>query len=257
MNNETTFATQGMDEIIAEARRLAAKEDDLAAHRLGNKPGARACNRSNYALGPRYQLQSLSITHEMVIDWLIANPGFGQMERCAKTFGCTRPWLSTLVHSDAFQAKLRDRKEQFFSEAIVPLKDKIVGVADRAVEKLGDAVEETSDPRMLLDVADKMLHKLGYAPKVSTQPQGPGAVLNTQNNYYAVSPELLAAAREKAKKGDLYGHRLAAPSPDAAPEELSGESGNTVGEACIESSAVLSEPEAQESPRREEAGDTL
>jgi hypothetical protein len=241
--SEAVMETTLMEDLIDEARRIANAEDETAGERLSYR------DVSAYALGDRYQIQSTSITHEMIIDWLIANPGFGQMGKCAQHFGCTRPWLSTLVHSDAFQAKLRDRKEEVFETTIVPLRDKIVGVANRAVEKLGEAIEETEDPRMLLDTADKMLHKLGYAPKTVINPAAPaGVVNNTQNNFYPVTPELLAAAREKTKKGDLHATTL------PSPEGVSGEPQHNVGETGTEPSAVLIS-ETEESQGGETTGD--
>jgi len=239
--SEAGLKIESMDDLIEAAREAA---DAKHAKKL------ESTNRNSYALGDRYQVQSRSITHDILIDWLIANPGRGQMTRCAAEFGFTNAWLSTLVHSDAFQAKLRDRKEEVFETVIVPLRDKIVGVADRAVEKLGEELEETSDPRLLLDVADKMLHKLGYAPKVNAAPAGTGVVNNTQINNYAVSPGLLAAAREKAKKGDLP--HADKPSALPSPEGVPGEQEDNMGETYTLPAPVSVQGE-EESPRGEEA----
>jgi len=87
--------------------------------------------------GDRVQLGRLSITHEAIMDWLISNPGRGQMGRCAIHFGFTRAWLSSMVHSDAFQAKLRDKQDVMFTGTVIPLRDQMNGVAQRAIERLG------------------------------------------------------------------------------------------------------------------------
>lgn len=150
----------------------------------------------------RYQLSRLTITHDAILDWLIANPGKGAMSKCANYFGYTQAWLSSIVWSDAFQAKLRDKKEILFTETLVPLREQVAGVATRALERLGEKVEVIEDPKVLVDVADKMLHRLGYAPKADTAPTG--TVNNTQNNFYEVTPELLAEARNSSKKGVDY-----------------------------------------------------
>jgi hypothetical protein len=186
----------------------------------------------------RVQLGRLSITHDAIMDWLLANPGKGQMAKCALHFGFTRSWLSSIVWSDAFQAKLRDKKEALFSETVVPMRDQMNGVAQRALERLGEKVEVIDDPKILTDVADKMLHRLGYAPKVD---HSPGTQNNTQNNFYAVSPELLAAARANAKKGDLDGtSEPALPAPEGVQAQLE----HTVGET-LEGSAELRHEEEE------------
>ena len=173
------------------------------------------------------------------MDWLLANPGKGQMKACADYFGFTRAWLSSIVWSDAFQAKLRDKKEKLFDETIVPLRDQMNGVAQRAVERLGEQVEVIEDPKLLVDVADKMLHRLGYAPKVDVNP-GAAGVNNTQNNFYGVSPELLAQARKNAEKGAIdgitqSGDTAALPSPEGIQNDSQsnmGEITNGAAELC-------------------------
>ena len=174
--------------------------------------------------GDRVQLSRLSITHDVIMDWLMLNPGRGQMAQCAEHFGYTRAWLSSMVHSDAFQAKLRDKQDKTFEGTVIPLRDQMNGVAQRAIERLGEKVEVIQDPKVLADVADKMLHRLGYAPKVNATPGG-GDTTNIQNNY-SVSPELLANARENAKKGDL--NAAALPSPEGIQAHDSSNLGETI-----------------------------
>jgi len=194
-----------------------------------------------------YQVGRLSITHEAIIDWLVANPGKGQKGRCAEVFGITQAWLSTLIHSDAFQAVLREKQDVEYQLNVVPLKDKITAVAHEAVEKLGESVSLTNDPKLLLDISDKMLHRLGYAPKVGIATGD--TINNTQNNTYNVSPDLLAKAREATKKGDLLDAN--APKELPAPEELPAMLEHQVGTNGSESSGILVADE--EGSRSEEA----
>ncbi len=186
----------------------------------------------------RVQLGRLSITHDAVMDWLLANPGKGQMRACAEYFGFTRAWLSSMIWSDAFQAKLRDKKEKLFDETVIPLRDQMNGVAQRAIERLGEKVEEVEDPKLLVDVADKMLHRLGYAPKVDVNP---AATSNTQNNFYGVSPELLAQARKNAEKGNTLtqsgGNQAAIPSP----EGIQANATSDLGEASVGAPGLCNE----------------
>lgn len=231
------FATQSIGDFIAEANRMRSQEELYPAP--ARSPDSRV------------QLGRLSITHEAVMDWLLVNPGKGQMRLCAEYFGFTRAWLSSMVHSDAFQAKLRDKQEEHQKTNIIPLRDQINGVAQRAVERLGEKVEVIEDPRVLMDVADKMLHRLGYAPKVD---MNPAQVNNTQINQYAVSPELLATARENAKKGDLNaGTGTTLPSPEGLQRKLECE----MGETFISASSVLDETSEAAEDRREVSGNPI
>ncbi len=178
------------------------------------------------------------------MDWLLCNPGRGQMGACALHFGFTRAWLSSMVWSDAFQAKLADRKEQLFAESVVPVREQINGIAIRAMERLGEKIEESEDGKFLLDTADKMLHKLGYAPKVDHQP---GAnTNNTQNNFYGVDATLLAQARENAKKGAEVNNALehkasGTESALPSPEGIQDKSECDLGETFIGAPLILNE----------------
>lgn len=227
-----------IENYLREARELAGKEPAPPAKEfplLAEKTGTNEVK----AVSSRPQLARLSITHDAIMDWLLANPGKGQMGACAAHFGFTQAWLSSMVWSDAFQAKLADRKEELFNLNVVPIRDQMNGVVQRTLDRLGEKVEVVQDPKVLVDVADKLLHRLGYAPKVD---QNPGVQNNTQNNFYAVSPELLAAAREKAKKGDLPNGQNALP----APVGLQNQSGDTMGEIDASSSAIPGEQETYE-----------
>lgn len=211
-----------VEEFIAEAREYRAEEEYLARE---------------YEPSEHVQLNRLSITHEAIMDWLLTNPGKGQMKKCADHFGFTQAWLSSIVWSDAFQAKLRDKKEFLFGQTVVSIRDQVNGVAQRALERLGEKIEYTEDVKVLTDVSDKLLHRLGYAPKVD---QNPGVQNNIQNNYFPVSPALLAQARENSKKGDLQ-HESSHALP--APERVQNDEEGAVGEAFNFPSTVRVEGE--------------
>lgn len=218
------FVTTSVEELLAQSR---ASEGEMVV-------GAVDCTRD------RVQLGRLSITHEAVMDWLLVNPGKGQMKLCAEYFGFSRAWLSSMLHSDAFQAKLRDKQEMAYVENIIPIRDQINGVAQLALEKLGEKIEDTEDGKFLLDTADKMLHKLGYAPKVDHNPSA-GNTNNTQNNFYGVNPELLAQARENSKKGTLLNGDTTSALP--APEGIQDNETSDVGEIAEGSSDIRDEEE--------------
>jgi hypothetical protein len=170
------------------------------------------------------QIQQISITHDAIANFLVANPGKGQMAKAAMHFGVTRPWLSTLVHTDAFQAHLRNKQDEVFGQVIMPLKDKLAGVADIALDRLADKLEVEGDTRILADTADKLLNRLGYGPK----PAGgnPGVQMN-QNNYY-VDKDILAEARERTKRRGEDENRYL-PNAERVQDSEESNEGGTAG----------------------------
>jgi hypothetical protein len=143
-------------------------------------------------------IQRMSHTHEMVINWLVLNPQ-KSLRECADHFGYTQPWLSQLIHSDIFQANLRQRQMEVAARVSASIPEKLQAVADIALEKLGDAIAKSEDPDFILDAADRALHRMGYAPASARNPAGSpsqiGAVQN-QTNVFVLGQDDLAQARE-------------------------------------------------------------
>src|SRR2546421_725388 len=54
-------------------------------------------------------VRGLRYTHEAMVDMLIAEPWISQNELAAR-FGFSPSWISTVICSDAFQAKLAERR---------------------------------------------------------------------------------------------------------------------------------------------------
>jgi hypothetical protein len=135
-------------------------------------------------------VQKVSIKHDVILDYLVANPTAKRTE-VAAIFGVTPAWLSTIIHSCAFQERLRLRQDELFTSAVVqPIQDKLMGVAQIATERLMEVVQYESDPKVLSQVADTALKNLGYGQKVV------GVPVNQQNNItFNVTKEELAGAR--------------------------------------------------------------
>jgi hypothetical protein len=140
----------------------------------------------------KYELLDLSNTHHAIADWLIANPGKGQLGRCAAHFNYTQAWLSTLIHQDAFQALLKHKQGEVFQQVVIPLREKLHGVADSGVTRLGEILDTTNDDRLVKEITKDTLQALGYGPST----RGP-VVDNSVHNTLNVSAEALAAARER------------------------------------------------------------
>lgn len=175
----------------------------------------------------------LSHTHEQIINWLIANPELS-LRQCADYFGYTQSWLSRLIHSDLFQNKLRDRQDAVFISVAQDIPAKLRSLADISIERVCELVATTESPDVLVDVFDKTLHRLGYAPS-STRNPGPAPV---QNNVFVVSSADLASAREVVVSG--------APIENTSPQPALGE----VQSFATPGHEAISAPR-QETPRGE------
>jgi hypothetical protein len=138
------------------------------------------------------QLKRLTPRHDAILAFVMANPRIKRGE-VASYFGVTEAWLSTIINSDIFQARLAERTDQVFCETLVPLKDKVEAIAHTALDNLAKVLEHDQTAKTNFATAEMALKMAGFNTK-HTAPSG--VVNNTQNNYI-VSGERLAAARER------------------------------------------------------------
>jgi hypothetical protein len=164
--------------------------------------------------GNAVQIQTVRHTHEAILQYMLANPTAPQ-GLVAAHFGYTQSWISIIVNSDAFQAKLRERQDEMFSEGVVAtLKDKIIGTAHLAVEKLAEKLETEKDARVIKDSAEMLLKSLGYGnPK-------PSAPHVQQNNVFVLADkESLANSRRLL--AEINSERVDTAEPiDTLPEPI-------------------------------------
>jgi hypothetical protein len=143
------------------------------------------------------EIQTVSHMHEQIMNWLLLNPGVSQ-KVCAAKFGITESWLSSVIHSDAFQAKFKEKQTEVFGMVVQTVPEKLTALADIVCDKLGEALEKTNDKDFTLDAFDIILSKAGYGAK--------GNGLNAQNNTLnvtVVSSDTLAAARQSMLEGRI------------------------------------------------------
>lgn len=149
------------------------------------------------------EIKKVSVKHEAIMDYLLANPG-EKLGVVAAHFHVSQAWLSTIIHSDAFRTRMEQKQERAFDETIIPLREKVLGIAHLGVEKLGEAMENASpmsDRDFIADTTDNILKNLGYSPKSAPpQTQQVGA---QQNNYYVVDSASLAEARARMRQAPL------------------------------------------------------
>lgn len=150
------------------------------------------------------QIQRVSHKHNMIMNWLVLNPD-RSLRECADHFGVTQPWLSTVIHSDVFQAEFQQKLQNIHVRCAESIPEKLRAVADIALEKLADKVAQSEDPEFILDAADKALHRMGYAPASARNGYGAGqGVQVNQQNVFMLSQDDLDAARNVMRRQGLF-----------------------------------------------------
>lgn len=141
--------------------------------------------------------KKMSIKHDTIMDFMLVNPT-AKLSEIAAQFDVTQAWLSCIIHSDAFRIRLAKKQEDLFNGTVMPLREKVVGIAHLAVDRLGEKVEKSEDANFLHETTDMLLHRLGWAPQRVASP--PAGTVNLQQNFYQADPQALAHARARMKE---------------------------------------------------------
>lgn len=120
--------------------------------------------------------------HDAMIDLILAVPGISQGE-IAKQFGHTQAWVSRIFCSDAFQARLAERKTELLDPTIIAsLEERMRGVTMQSLDILAAKLEATQSAEMALQTLGVTTKALGFGARVT----GPQSV---QNNFVVMVPE--------------------------------------------------------------------
>lgn len=195
------------------------------------------------------QVQSVGWWHERLADWMIANPD-KMLKDAAKFFNCSQGWISILKNSDCFKEYWARRSaEASDMNSASTLIAKTGALAELALDRLLEKMETPSEALQapfLLQTADTALRRLGYGQPKPAPGQQPGGG-NVTVNIGLVSPERLAAAREKMKRlhGVTVEEIVPSPLPShppavASPVEDTLEASPSYGEFFPPSKAVRS-----------------
>jgi len=135
-------------------------------------------------------VKKLSHRHTAIAHWLIANPE-RPLGDCAQTFGVSQAWLSCVIHSGAFQAYYNRLADEKGSIAVHSTHNRLQGLANLAMEKAAERIEQGATDRFLGDTMNNALRALGYG-------QGPAPIALQVNNdtHITVDGDLLRQARE-------------------------------------------------------------
>jgi hypothetical protein len=177
-------------------------------------------------------IAKLSIRHEAIMHFLMANPTV-KLGDVADHFGMTQAWLSSVIHSDAFQAKLKENTNIAFHTTVLPIREKMTLLAHQALDQVMDRLPMETDVKTISGVASDVLDRLGFGTKSSAiAPQG--TQVNVQVNVLRSELEearaMLGKPQVNLLEGAMNGIRAALP--------VSGENSAGVGDATAPSTKL-------------------
>lgn len=83
----------------------------------------------------------ITYTHDAMIDLIIQEPTVTYKE-LAELFGHSAAWIARIVGSDAFKARLAERKSELVDPAIArSLNDRLRGVTTKALDIISDKLD--------------------------------------------------------------------------------------------------------------------
>ena len=135
-------------------------------------------------------IQRVKYTHDALIDMIIANPAVSQGQLAAQ-FGYTQGWLSRVMNSDAFQARLAARKTEVVDpQLVLSIDEKLRALASKSLDVVLDKLAVTQNPDTALKALEVTSKALGYGARQQN--------LNVQQNFVVALPPKAASASEWA-----------------------------------------------------------
>lgn len=121
-------------------------------------------------------------THEGMIDLLVANPGITQRALAAH-FGYTEGWVSRVMASDAFKARLSARRAEIVDPAIVStVEERFEALARRSADLLMEKLDSGASGDLALRTLEITGKALGYGAR------GGGTGVTLQQNFVVAMP---------------------------------------------------------------------
>lgn len=115
-------------------------------------------------------IQRVSYTHDGMIDVIIARPMVTQGQ-LAEHFGYSEGWISRIMCSDAFQARLADRRTEIVNpEILTTFEERLKGMAMQSLDIIQEKLDVRNPKTGLADTATAF-----KALEISTRSLGYGA----------------------------------------------------------------------------------
>ena len=115
----------------------------------------------------------VNYSHMGMVDLIIANPGISQNAIAAK-LGYSASWVSTVMSSDAFQAKLAERSDEILDPVLrSSVKERFEGMLSRSIEILNFKLNAPPDQvpaNLALRTFELASRAAGYGARVDPPP---------------------------------------------------------------------------------------
>jgi hypothetical protein len=119
-------------------------------------------------------------------------------------FNVSPAWLSTIINSEAFLEARSLYTEVSFHETVLPMREKMVAAADKALDRLNELIPMEKDLDTVRKTAESVLAACGFS-SVKGPAIVPGQTNIQQNNFFGnASPSVLAKARETIGQGRVF-----------------------------------------------------
>jgi len=170
---------------------------------------------------PRRRAVRLRYWHEAIIDDMLLHP-LDTYEQRSKRLGYAKNYLQLLCSSDMFRAAYTARRSDMTAQINASVSMKMGQVANTGLDIMLETLEQKRVSLPFDKVAEAtadILEKLGFS---AAKPTSPSVQVNVGQNAGAnvvqVSPEALAAARERLR--DVEAQRAALPPAVEGPFQV-------------------------------------
>ncbi len=103
-------------------------------------------------------------THDAMIDLIITKPDISGRE-LAEFFGYSEGWISRVVCSDAFNARLAERRTKEVEPIIHTFEERLKGLAGQSLEILENKLQASKDAGLALKTLELTTRSLGYGAR--------------------------------------------------------------------------------------------
>lgn len=166
-------------------------------------------DRSTYGANPNNpEIKKVSYSHDAVMDQLLANPML-TMKELATMFGFSAQWIRRVVNSDAFQARLAERKAQLIDPLITSsVEERMRAVVNLSLEILDEKLEATRDPKLAIKSLEVCQRAAGYGAKTTVE---------VNNSFVVAMPEKAPSEEAWAAKYAEAAEAIFVPVPEDKP----------------------------------------
>lgn len=151
-------------------------------------------------------IATVSYTHDAMIDLILANPKITQ-NAIAAHFGYTAGWVSRVMGSDAFNARLAERKGELIDPTIVAsMEERVRGLAIQSLDVIHRKLDATQSPELAVKSLELSVKALGMGARIGQQN-------NVQNNFVVALPQKAENEKDWAAQAQAEAKKLSTPRP--------------------------------------------